>query len=139
MAKNNDKGAAPVKAKKTKTASQIAKKARNEQDAAARLLKLQREQTANNEIRAEFPDLTLTDATCRDIIEERRARRVLDGFLACDEVIGGEAISKRIMRFIGPARLKGIAKGDVAVRDVIMTVWRYAATQAPFTMPHDAE
>jgi hypothetical protein len=52
-------------------------------------------------------------------------------------VVGGEPISKRIMRFLGRDRLKGIAKGDIAVRDVIFTVWRYAATQHEMLLPTD--
>jgi hypothetical protein len=139
MSKNNDKGTTATKAKRAKTPAQLAKKARNEQDHAARLLMLQKEQAALNAIRAEFPNRTLTDECCRALIEERAARKTLDVLLAIDLPVGGEAFGKRLMRFIGTSTLKGVAKGDVAVRDIIGACWRYAATQDAYLRPQDGE
>lgn len=134
---SNAKTPAAPKAKRAKTAAQLAKKARNEQDAAARLLMLQREQAEFAVIRAEHGNLS--DEQCRSLIAEKAARKELDALLACDMVVGGEPFSKRLMRFIGRDGLKGIAKGEVAVRDIISACWTYARTQHESLLPVDGE
>lgn len=129
------KTAAEPKAKKPKTAAQLAKKARNEQDAAARLLVLQKEQAEFAALREQHGPMS--DDACRALIAEKAARKELDDLLACDMVVGGEPFSKRLMRFIGRDGLKGIAKGDVAVRDIITACWTYARTQHDMLRPTD--
>lgn len=133
MSSSNTKAPAAPKAKRAKTPAQLARKAKNEQDAAARLLVLQKEQQEFNALRAEHG--TLSDEQCRDLIAEKAARKVLDMLLACDMVVGGEPVSKRFVRFLGKDRLKGIASGHVAVREVIGALWRYAATQDASILP----
>lgn len=128
-----------VRAPRQKTAAQLARKAQNEQDAAARLLLLQKEQGEFAKVRAEFPDRVLTDDNCRNLIAERAARKTLDGLLAIDLPVGGEAFSARLMRFLGPATLKGVAQGRVAVRDIMACVWAYARTQDAYLQPQDDE
>ena len=133
--KGKKDGTTATKTKRPKTASQLAKKARNEQDAAARLLVLQQEQAQFAVIRAEHG--ALSDDACRALIAEKAARKTLDLLLACDMQVGGEPFSKRLMRFLGRDRLKGIASGHVAVRDVIGSVWAYARTQDSSLQPID--
>lgn len=128
-----------VKAKRAKTPAQLAKKAKNEQDAAARLLVLQKEQAEFAKVRAEFPDRNLSDDNCRDLIAERAARRTLDVLLACDVQVGGEPFSKRLMRFLGKDTLKGVAAGKVAVREIMAAIWAYASTQDAMLRPTEEE
>lgn len=134
---NNTKTPAAPKAKKPKTPAQLARKARNEQDAAARLILLQREQAEFAVIREQHG--ALSDDACRALIAEKAAREQLDSLLACDMQVGGEPFSKRLMRFLGRDRLKGIATGHVAVRDVISACWTYAKTQHETLLPVDGE
>ena len=122
-----------VKAKRAKTPAQLAKKARNEQDAASRLLLLKAEQEKFNALRAEHG--SLSDEQCRDLIREAAARQELNMLLACDMVVGGDPFSKRLMRFLGKDTLKGVALGTVAVRDIISACWTYASTQDAMLRP----
>ena len=126
---------AEPKAKKAKTPAQLAKKAQNEQDAAARLLLLKAEQEKFNALRAEHG--ALTDEQCRDLLREQAARKALHDLLACDMLVGGEPFSKRLMRFVGKDTLKGVAMGTVAVREIIASVWTYARTQHDMLRPTD--
>ena len=123
--------------KRPKTAAQLARKAKNEQDAAARLLLLQKEQAALNAVRAEFPGQALSDNACRALIAERTARRNLDDILTADILVGGEDLGKRVMRWLGKERLKQIAGGNLAARDIITAVWNYVGTQDAVLKPID--
>lgn len=113
--------------KRPKTQAQLARKARNEQDYAARLLAHKAEQERFNALRAEHG--ALSDEQCRDLLAEQAARKDLDLLLACDMLVGGEPFSKRLMRFVGKNTLKGVAQGNVAVRAIIAACWNYASTQ----------
>lgn len=132
---NKTKAPAAPKAKRPKSPAALAKKAQNEQDAAARLLVLKAEQAEFAKVREEHG--ALSDDACRALIAEKAAREQLHELLACDMVVGGEAFSKRLMRFVGKDTLKGIAKGDVAVRDIIGACWTYARTQHEMLRPTD--
>ena len=136
---NKGKGGPVVHERKArpKTAAQKERAADNAALAAARLLRLQQEQETFNKIRAEFPDKTLTDDGCRALLRERQAKKELDLLLACDMQVGGEAFSKRLVRFLGRDRLKGIAAGQVPVSAVIASVWAYARTQDSSLTPVD--
>lgn len=132
---NKTKAPSAPKAKRPKSPAQLARKAQNEQDAAARLLVLKAEQAEFAKVREEHGPMS--DDACRALIAERAAREQLDSLLACDMVVGGEPFSKRVERFVGRERLKGIAKGDVAVRDIITACWTYARTQHEMLRPTD--
>lgn len=132
---NKTKTPAAPKAKKPKSPAQLARKARNEQDAAARLILLKREQAEFATLREQHGPMS--DDACRALIAETAARKALDDLLACDMQVGGEPFSKRLMRFIGRDTLKGIASGHVAVRDVIGACWTYARTQHEMLRPTD--
>jgi hypothetical protein len=133
--KGKKDGTAATKAKRPKTPAQLARKAKNEQDHAARLLALKAEQERFNALRAEHGPMS--DEQCRDLLAEKAARADLDLLLACDMQVGGEPFSKRLMRFLGRERLKGIAAGQVAVREVIGAAWNYARTQDSHLRPVD--
>jgi len=133
--KGKKDGTTATKTKRPKTAAQIEKKRKNEQDHAARLLALKAEQERFNALRAEHGPMS--DEQCRDLLAEKAARADLELLLACDMQVGGEAFSKRLTRFLGRDRLKGVAMGTVAVRDVIYAVWNYARTQDSHLRPVD--
>lgn len=135
MSSSKTKAPAAPKARRAKTPAQLARKAKNEQDAAARLLVLQREQQEFAKVREEHGPMS--DDACRALIAETAARKALDALLACDMLTGGEPFSKRLMRFLGRDTLKGIASGHVAVRDVIGACWAYARTQNDHLRPTD--
>jgi hypothetical protein len=130
---NNHGSNGGVKVKRAKTPAQIAKKARNEADAAARLLVLQKEQQEFAKVREDHGNLS--DEQCRSLLAEAAARRELEMLLACDMVVGGDPFSKRLMRFLGKDTLKGVALGNVAVRDIIVACWTYARTQDAMLRP----
>lgn len=137
-AQQKQKKSGPVvheRVKKPKSASQLAKKAKNEADAAARLIVLKQEQAVFATLREEHG--ALSDEQCRALLAEQAARKALDVLLACDMPVGGETFSKRLMRFIGKERLKGIAAGNVAVREIIGACWTYASTQSEVIRPVD--
>lgn len=133
--KGKKDGTVATKVKRPKTAAQLERKRKNEQDHAARLLALKAQQEQFNALRAEHGPMS--DEQCRDLIAEKAARADLDLLLACDMPVGNEAFSKRLTRFLGRDRLKGVAMGTVAVRDVIHSVWAYARTQDSHLLPTD--
>lgn len=131
--KGKKDGTTATKAKRPKTPAQQNAMQKRVQDAAARLLLLKAEQERFNALRAEHGPMS--DEQCRALIAEKAAREDLDMLLACDMVVGGEPVSKRLVRFLGKDRLKGVAQGTVAVRDIIGVVWRYASTQHETLVP----
>lgn len=127
-----------VRAPRQKSAKQLAQIERNKADHAARMVALQAMQTLYNEVRAQHPGQTLSDQMCQDIIDERAAREELQLFLACDMLVGGEAAGARLMRFIGPKRLKEIAQGKCGVRHLRAAIRTYMRTQHEMLLPVEA-